>query len=172
MSDKPDSATAPWLRYLPKLLSCSMQELHNLELAALGRAANHLRTARLEWEEAAAQKEVAGVARWLIETRDLLLESASRTVEMKAEGEFPGEVVTITANKQGLVLGTITHPPTFILGADVDDLDQRFELAAFKVHRLLGLAESVRHDEIEMLRAPLLGATNGDLPEVPPCRFA
>lgn len=104
MSDRPDSAIAPWRRYLPKLdylLSCSMQEVHNLELAALGRAANHLRTARLEWEEAAAQKEVAGVARWLIETRDLLLEQASRTVEIKAEAEFPGEV-TITASKRGL----------------------------------------------------------------------
>lgn len=104
MSDKPDSAIAPWLQYLPKLdylLSCSMQELHNLELVALGRAANHLRTARLEWEEAAAQKEVAGVARWLIETRDLLLESASRTVEIRPRAESPGEV-TITSNKRGL----------------------------------------------------------------------
>lgn len=79
-----------------------MQELRDLELAALGRAANHLRTARLQWEEATAQQQVAGVARWLIETRDLLLEQASRTVEIKAEPEFPGEVVTVPANKRGL----------------------------------------------------------------------
>lgn len=105
MSDKPDSAIGPWLRCLPKLdylLSCSMQELHNLALAALGRVANHLRTARREWEEAALQKEVAGVARRLIETRDLLLEQARGTVEVKAEPQFPGEVVTVTANTLGL----------------------------------------------------------------------
>lgn len=77
----------------------SKEALHDLELAALNRAANHLRIARQEWEEAAAQKEVAGVVRSLIETRDLLLEQASRTVEIKAE--FPGEL-TITANKRGL----------------------------------------------------------------------
>lgn len=81
------------------LLQCLKQTLYDLELAALNRAANHLRTAKLEWEEAAAQREVAGIARWLIETRDLILEQGSRTVEIKAE--FPGEV-TITANKKGL----------------------------------------------------------------------
>lgn len=112
MTVKPESAIVPSLfRYLPSmefLLQCSIQTLYDLELAALDRAANHLKTAKLEWEEAAAQREVAGVARWLIETRDVLLEQASRTVEIKAE--FPGEVTT-TASKKGLDALLGPEPP-------------------------------------------------------------
>lgn len=80
-------------------MGCSENALHDLELTALNRAATCLQAARLEWEEAIAQREAAGVARWLIENRDRILAAGSRMVDVR--GEFPGEV-TITANKKGL----------------------------------------------------------------------
>lgn len=100
MSDeKRNTSTALALPSLDYLLGCSENGLRDIELAALNRSANCLKAARLELEEAIAQREAAGVARWLIENRGRILEQASRTVEIK--GEFPGEV-TITANKKGL----------------------------------------------------------------------
>jgi len=57
----PVNATAvePPLEYL---VSCSAQSLLDLELAALNRSSNCLKAARLEWEEAVAHREIAGVA--------------------------------------------------------------------------------------------------------------
>jgi hypothetical protein len=46
---------------------------------------------KLEWEEALAQREAAGVARWLIENREELLQQSSRTLEVRAVPEFPGK---------------------------------------------------------------------------------
>ena len=91
------AARFPFLDYL---LRCRMQSLHDLELASLNRSGNHLKAAKLEGDEAVAHREIAGIARWLIENREQILERASRTVEIKVG--FPGEV-TITANKKSLV---------------------------------------------------------------------
>jgi len=56
---------------------------------------------RLEWEEGIAQREIAGVARWLIENRDALLQMTARTVEVRPLEELPGQV-EITGSKMGL----------------------------------------------------------------------
>ena len=88
----------PSLRYL---LNCSRQSLYDLELASLNRSSNCLRAARLEWEEAIAQREIAGVARWLIENRDALLQMTARTVDVRPLEELPGQV-EITGSKMGL----------------------------------------------------------------------
>ncbi len=82
--------------------------LRDLELYALSRAAGCLKRSKLEWEEAVAQREAAGVARWLIENRPKLLEQASRTVQIS-----PALSVTVTGPKKGLdaLLGTPTPQP-------------------------------------------------------------
>lgn len=67
----------PSLEYL---LECSEQSLADLELACLNRSQQCLRTARFEWEEAVAQRECAGVARWLIDNRRALLDAAHATL--------------------------------------------------------------------------------------------
>jgi hypothetical protein len=77
----------PSLQYL---LSCSRQSLNDLELASLNRSSNCLRAARLEWQEAVAQREIAGVVRWLIENRDALLQMTARTVDVRPVEELPG----------------------------------------------------------------------------------
>lgn len=66
---------------LEYLLNCSMKSLQELELAALDRSAQCVKAARSEMEEAVAQREVAGVARWLTDHRPFLLEEARRTIE-------------------------------------------------------------------------------------------
>jgi len=43
----------------------------------------------------------AGVARWLIENRDALLEQATRTLEVKIEDKLPN-LTTIKGPKKGL----------------------------------------------------------------------
>jgi hypothetical protein len=92
----------PWrLPPLEYLLSCSEISLRDLELAALSRANECLKHAKLEWEEAAPQREAAGVARFLIEHRAELLEQAARTLQISPEQQFPGSV-TITGPKKGL----------------------------------------------------------------------
>ena len=54
-----------------------------------------------EWQEAAAQRKVAGVARWLIQHREELLEQTARTLEISSDPQFPGEVA-VTGPKKGL----------------------------------------------------------------------
>lgn len=76
----------PSLEYL---LTCSKGSLQDVELASLNRAANCLKQAKIEWDEACVHREAAGVARWLIENRDALLQQTSRTLEIKTEGELP-----------------------------------------------------------------------------------
>jgi hypothetical protein len=56
---------------------------------------------RLGWEEAIAQREIAGVARWLIENRDALLQMTAPTVDVRPLEELPGQV-EITGSKMGL----------------------------------------------------------------------
>lgn len=63
------------------LLECSTSTLHELELSSLDRSAQALKRAKLEMEEAVAQREAAGVARYFIEHRGELLEAARRTLE-------------------------------------------------------------------------------------------
>ena len=77
----------PSLEYL---LTCSGNSLEQAELSALNRAGNCMKAAKLEWEQAVAWREVAGVARWLIENRDKLLAEARRSLEAHAiETFFP-----------------------------------------------------------------------------------
>ena len=80
------SSVTPTLEYL---LSCSKQSLQDLELASLNRAANRLKAAKLEYEEALREAEAAGVARWLIDNREELLVRARQTLEAKSAREFP-----------------------------------------------------------------------------------
>lgn len=69
---------------LEYLLECSEQSLGDLELACLNRCQQCLKAAKSEWEEAVAQREAAGVARWLMENRAELLKQASLSVEGRA----------------------------------------------------------------------------------------
>lgn len=71
----------PALPSLSYLLDCSEQSLQDVELACLNRSQQCLKAARGEWEEALAQREAAGVARWLIDNRRELLKQASLTLE-------------------------------------------------------------------------------------------
>jgi hypothetical protein len=66
----PQGSPLPPLEYL---LECSDKSLADLELSALNRSQQCLKAAKSEWEEALAQRECAGVARWLIENRKELL---------------------------------------------------------------------------------------------------
>jgi len=80
---------SPALPTLEYLFECSDQSLHDLELAALDRSAQCLRKAKEEWMEGAAQRESAGVARWLITNRAGILEMARRTVDAQTAIPFP-----------------------------------------------------------------------------------
>jgi hypothetical protein len=71
------------------LFSCSETSLHDLELAGLDRSAQHFKAAKLELEEALAQREIAGVARWLIENRGKIFATARATLEAQTVFEFP-----------------------------------------------------------------------------------
>jgi hypothetical protein len=77
---------------LSYLLSCSSQSLYDLELASLNRSSNCLKAARVEWDEGVAQREIAGVARWLIENRDALLQIPARTFDVRPVQELPSQV--------------------------------------------------------------------------------
>ena len=83
------------------LLSCSKDMLYTLELSALNQSAEHLKAARLELEEAVAQREASGVVRWMIEHREELLEQTNRTVEVRAVPGTPSQV-NISGPKMGL----------------------------------------------------------------------
>lgn len=74
---------------LSYLLECSDSGLGELELAALSRSSQHLKRAKEEWLEGAAQREMAGVARWLIENRAAILEQARKTIEVQTVATFP-----------------------------------------------------------------------------------
>ena len=79
---RPEAPTVnPPLPPLDYLLECSEISLGDLEMKALERSANCLKRAKQEWTEGVAQREVAGIARWLIENRPALLEQARRTLE-------------------------------------------------------------------------------------------
>src|SRR6266576_2134873 len=69
------------------LLSHSHATLCELELISLSRSSNALKRAKDEMDEAVAQREVAGVVRWLMENREVLLEAARRTILPAKGGE-------------------------------------------------------------------------------------
>jgi hypothetical protein len=71
---------APSLPPLEYLLECSVTSLQSLELACLNHSQHSLKTARMELEESVAQRECAGVARWLIENRQSLLSVSQHTL--------------------------------------------------------------------------------------------
>jgi hypothetical protein len=58
---------------LPYLVDCRTETLQTLELKALDAAAQHMKAAKAEWEQARAHTEAAGVYRWLIENREELI---------------------------------------------------------------------------------------------------
>jgi hypothetical protein len=97
MADEPVSLPLPTLEYL---LNCSKGSLQDVELSNL-RAANCLKQARIEWNAACTHREAAGVARWLIENREALLQQSSRTLEVSLEDELPN-LATIRGPKKGL----------------------------------------------------------------------
>jgi hypothetical protein len=78
----------PALPSLDFLLTCSRTSLHDLELAGLNRSRNHTKAAMLELEEAIAQREIAAVARFLIEYREEIFAKARQTLE-QSDFEFP-----------------------------------------------------------------------------------
>lgn len=81
-----ETLAIPPLEYL---FECSMNSLQELELAAMNRSARCMKAAKSEWQEALAQRECAGVARWLIENREEVLAMARRTLETQEVLVFP-----------------------------------------------------------------------------------
>ncbi len=75
---------APSLPPLEYLLECSVTSLQSLELACLNRSQHSLKTARMELEESVAQRECAGVARWLIDNRRALLDVPTRALDARS----------------------------------------------------------------------------------------
>lgn len=72
------------------LLSCSEMSLRDLELAALDRATQCRKRARLEHQEADAQIEIAAICRFLIDGgRAELFAQARRTLDLQVPLEFP-----------------------------------------------------------------------------------
>lgn len=71
------------------LLESSDRTIRELELAALDRSAQALKRSKLEFDEALAQRELAGVARWLIENRAELLAFTRRTLDAQTAIPFP-----------------------------------------------------------------------------------
>ena len=69
------------------LLKHSHATLSELELTSLSRSSNALKRAKEEMEEAVAQREIAGVVRWLMENREVLLEAARRAILPAKGGE-------------------------------------------------------------------------------------
>jgi hypothetical protein len=96
MADEPISLPLPSLEYL---LTCSKMSLQDVEINSLNRAANCLKRARVEWNEAVSHREAAGVARWLIENREALLRQCSRTLEVNLGDELP-TLATISGPKR------------------------------------------------------------------------
>jgi hypothetical protein len=72
---------APSLPPFEYLLECSTVSLHDLEIACLERSQRSLKMVRLELEQSVAQRECAGVARWLIENRHTLLSFSAHTLD-------------------------------------------------------------------------------------------
>src|SRR5207249_11004146 len=76
----PTGRTMERMPDLDFLLSHSHMTLCELELISLSRSSNALKRAKEEMDEAVAQREVAGVVRWLMENREVLLEAARRAI--------------------------------------------------------------------------------------------
>src|SRR5437764_2211284 len=70
------------------LLKHSHATLCELELASLSRSSNALKCAKEQMDEAVAQREIAGVTRWLMENREVLLEAARRAILPAKGGEL------------------------------------------------------------------------------------
>src|SRR6266566_1023549 len=83
----PTGRTMERMPSLDFLLSHSHTTLCELELISLSRSSNALKCAKEQMDEAVAQREVAGVVRWLMENREVLLEAARRTILPAKGGE-------------------------------------------------------------------------------------
>lgn len=68
---------------LPYLIDCPNLALQDLEMEALNLAAQCMKRAKLELEQAVSHRERAGALRLLIENRDELLNLARRTADGK-----------------------------------------------------------------------------------------
>jgi hypothetical protein len=73
----------PTLPPLPYLLDCPDTALHEIELKSLDLAAQCMKRAKQEFEQAVAYRERAGAIRFLINGRDEMLNLARRTVDGK-----------------------------------------------------------------------------------------
>jgi hypothetical protein len=111
ISPIPDEHVSSPLPSLEYLLTCSKGSLQDVQLTNLNRAANCLKQARIEWNEACAHREAAGVALWLINNREALLQQCSRSLEVILDDELPS-MVTIRGSKKGLdsLLGAPPKP--------------------------------------------------------------
>ena len=69
---------------LPKLeylVECPETALQEMELNALDQSAQCMKRARSEFDQAVAQREAAGVLRWLISNRDQVIDLARRIAD-------------------------------------------------------------------------------------------
>jgi hypothetical protein len=80
----------PSLPPLEYLFECSQQSLGDLELAYLDRAAQSLKAAKAEWNNAVGQAANAEVVRYFRDHRPEILDMARRTIERQSTIEFPG----------------------------------------------------------------------------------
>jgi hypothetical protein len=81
-------STLPSLDFL---LTCSQQTLNELELASLDRSSRSLKRAKEEISEGVAQREVAAIARFLIEHRDSIMEEARKIIDLQRRLDFQGK---------------------------------------------------------------------------------
>lgn len=73
----------PALPDLAYLLDCSQSRLFELELVNLDLSASCLKRAKEEMDQAIAHREAAGVARWLIDNRDEMINLAKKVADGK-----------------------------------------------------------------------------------------
>jgi len=74
------AAPLPSLEYL---LECSNEALATLELKCLDLSAQNLKAAKSEMEQSVANREAAGVCRWLIENREDLINLSRKVIDGK-----------------------------------------------------------------------------------------
>ena|SRR5258708_7547090 len=71
------------------LLETSKSSLQKMELAFLDQAAQHWKLAKMEEAEARKYEVMAEALRWLIDFKELMVESIRKSLEMQPELEFP-----------------------------------------------------------------------------------
>lgn len=80
---------------LPKpelMFDFSHNTLRDLQMASLDRAARHLKSAKLAWNEAVREEAIGVLALYFLQHREEMLEAARRTIEVKATLTFPESI--------------------------------------------------------------------------------